>query len=42
MMSCPPKIKQPASAIQKNTKSYFKIFHKIPLFTKFSNKKGVF
>jgi len=31
MMSCPPKIKPFASAIQKNTKSYFNIFHKIPI-----------
>jgi len=30
MMSCPPKIKQSASAIQKNTQSYFKFYHKIP------------
>ena len=26
----PPKNKMPTSTIQKNTKSYFKVFHKIP------------
>jgi hypothetical protein len=27
----PPKNKMPTSTIQKNTKSYFKVFHKIPI-----------
>jgi len=30
MRSLPPKNKMPTSTIQKNTKSYFKVFHKIP------------
>jgi len=31
MISRPPKIKPLVFAIQKNTKSYFNIFHKIPI-----------
>jgi len=42
MRSLPPPTRSNlkwASSIQKNTKSYFKVFHKIPIFTKSSNKK---